>query len=58
MQETPRSGSVFDKLRVTAGWVGSRAGVDTVEKRKIPAQPPPGIEPPTPIVQPISLYQE
>jgi hypothetical protein len=29
------------------GWVDSRAGLDSVETRKIPT-PPPGIEPPNP----------
>jgi hypothetical protein len=27
------------------GWMGPRAGLDAVVKRKIPSPPPPGIEP-------------
>jgi hypothetical protein len=34
------------------GWVGPRAVLDMVMKRK--SQPPPGIEPQNPIVQPVA----
>jgi hypothetical protein len=36
------------------GWVGSRAGLDVVVKRKIPSPPPRKSNPRTPIVQPVA----
>jgi hypothetical protein len=36
----------------TGGWVGPRAGLDTLSKRKLPS-PRPGYEPGHPIFQPI-----